>query len=129
MWHYSHELNVVLEEIDRHILFGEEYVRLGHPHTGQTYWMQLGLLQPVDSLEPLSADEEYNRAQQEKQTAVGFLMVLMQRLVTSSTRAIRTSLQRRLQVLDDERWRLHEVSFAASPSLRRLYNILCKVQR
>lgn len=42
----------------------------------------------------------YNRAMKEKQTAVGFLMILMQRLITSSTAAIRTSLERRLTVLD-----------------------------
>ena len=41
----------------------------------------------------------YNRALKEKQTAVGFLMILMQRLVTSSTAAIRTALERRLEVL------------------------------
>jgi SNF2 family DNA or RNA helicase len=42
----------------------------------------------------------YNRAIKEKQTAVGFLMILMQRLITSSIAAIRTSLERRLTVLD-----------------------------
>jgi superfamily II DNA or RNA helicase len=42
----------------------------------------------------------YNRAIKEKQTAVGFLMILMQRLITSSTAAIRTSLERRLAVLE-----------------------------
>jgi len=42
----------------------------------------------------------YNRAVKEKQTAVGFLMILMQRLITSSIAAIRTSLERRLAVLD-----------------------------
>lgn len=44
--------------------------------------------------------EGYNQAQQEKRTAIGFLMILMQRLVTSSTAAIRTALERRLQVLE-----------------------------
>jgi superfamily II DNA or RNA helicase len=43
--------------------------------------------------------EGYNQAMVEKNTAVGFLMILMQRLVTSSTRAIRTALERRLAVL------------------------------
>lgn len=41
----------------------------------------------------------YNQAQREKKAAIGFLMILMQRLVTSSTAAIRTALERRLQVL------------------------------
>ncbi len=43
--------------------------------------------------------EGYNQAMAEKNTAVGFLMILMQRLVTSSTRAIRTALEKRLDVL------------------------------
>ena len=38
----------------------------------------------------------YNQALREKKSYVGFLMILMQRLVTSSTRAIRTTLERRL---------------------------------
>ena len=42
----------------------------------------------------------YNRAIREKRNYIGFLMILMQRLVTSSTRAIRTSLGRRLAVLE-----------------------------
>jgi len=42
----------------------------------------------------------YNRAVKEKKSYIGFLMVLMQRLVTSSTRAIRATLERRLQVLE-----------------------------
>jgi len=43
--------------------------------------------------------EGYNQALKEKKTYIGFLMILFQRLVTSSTRAIRTTLERRLEVL------------------------------
>lgn len=43
--------------------------------------------------------EGYNQALREKNTAIGFLMILMQRLITSSTKAIRTALERRLEVL------------------------------
>jgi superfamily II DNA or RNA helicase len=43
--------------------------------------------------------EGYNQAIKEKKNYVGFLMNLMQRLVTSSTQAIRTTLERRLEVL------------------------------
>ena len=43
--------------------------------------------------------EGYNQAMQEKQQHFCFLMILMQRLVVSSTRAIRTTLERRLDVL------------------------------
>jgi len=41
----------------------------------------------------------YNRAIVERRNHIGFLMVLMQRLVASSTRAIRTTLERRLETL------------------------------
>ncbi|MCA2972179.1 MAG: DEAD/DEAH box helicase [Acidobacteriaceae bacterium] len=41
----------------------------------------------------------YNQAIREKKNYVGFLLILMQRLVTSSTRAIRTTLERRLAML------------------------------
>ncbi len=45
----------------------------------------------------------YNRALAEKRNYIGFLMVLMQRLVSSSTRSIRTTLERRLAVLEESR--------------------------
>jgi SNF2 family DNA or RNA helicase len=41
----------------------------------------------------------YNQAMQEKRSYIGFLMILMQRLVVSSTSAIRTTLQKRLEAL------------------------------
>ena len=44
--------------------------------------------------------EGYNQALQAKQNAIGFLMILMQRLVVSSPAAIRATLQRRLDVLN-----------------------------
>ena len=44
--------------------------------------------------------EGYNQAKKEKNTAIGFLMILMQRLVSSSVCAIRTALERRLAVLE-----------------------------
>ena len=43
--------------------------------------------------------EGYNQAMREKRSYIGFLMILMQRLVVSSTTAIRTTLERRLEVL------------------------------
>jgi len=42
----------------------------------------------------------YNQAMAAKQRHIGFLMILMQRLVTSSTAAIRTTLERRQVLLD-----------------------------
>ena len=44
--------------------------------------------------------EGYNKAIKDKKHHIGFLMILMQRLVVSSTRAIRVSMQRRLEVLE-----------------------------
>jgi len=46
--------------------------------------------------------EGYNQAMREKRSYIGFLMILMQRLVVSSTSAIRTTLERRLEVLGSE---------------------------
>lgn len=41
----------------------------------------------------------YNLARREKKNYIGFLMVLMQRLVTSSTHAIKENLERRIEIL------------------------------
>ncbi len=43
----------------------------------------------------------YNQAMVAKQRHIGFLMILMQRLVTSSTAAIRTTLEKRLALFDE----------------------------
>ena len=45
--------------------------------------------------------EGYNQALRVKKRHIGFLMILMQRLVVSSTRAIRTTLERRLAALKE----------------------------
>ncbi|WP_419593896.1 DEAD/DEAH box helicase [Thiolapillus sp.] len=45
--------------------------------------------------------EGYNQALREKKRHIGFLMILMQRLVVSSTQAIRTTLERRLAALKE----------------------------
>ena len=47
----------------------------------------------------------YNQALREKKRHIGFLMILMQRLVTSSTRAILTTLERREAVLKNNEQR------------------------
>ena len=66
--------------------------------------------------------EGYNQALREKKRHIGFLMILMQRLVVSSTRAIRTTLERRLAFLgasgEGLEARLCDVdsSFAPDPS-------------
>lgn len=45
--------------------------------------------------------EGYNQAIKDRKPHIGFLMVLLQRIVTSSTYAIRCTLERRLNVLED----------------------------
>ncbi|MGV3914236.1 DEAD/DEAH box helicase [Citrobacter braakii] len=47
--------------------------------------------------------EGYNQAQAKQQNAIGFLMILMQRLVSSSSAAIFRTLARRLNVLENKR--------------------------
>jgi superfamily II DNA or RNA helicase len=44
----------------------------------------------------------YNRAVKEKKYYIGFLMVLMQRLVSSSTAAIRDSIEKRISILENQ---------------------------
>ena len=57
--------------------------------------------------------EGYNQAMLEKRTYIGFLMILMQRLVASSTNAIKTALERRLAVLiGDENEQLSQTQFS-----------------
>jgi SNF2 family DNA or RNA helicase len=46
--------------------------------------------------------EGYNQAMRQRRRTIGFLMILMQRLVVSSTAAIRDTLQRRMEVLSAE---------------------------
>lgn len=53
----------------------------------------------------------YNKAYKEKKFYIGFLMVLMQRLVTSSTAAIMYSLKRRIDILESQNARLNSLSF------------------
>lgn len=54
----------------------------------------------------------YNKAIREKKPYVGFLMVLFQRLVSSSTAAIADALERRLQILTTQSDQLHTASIS-----------------
>ncbi len=53
----------------------------------------------------------YNKAFKEKKFYIGFLMVLMQRLVTSSTAAVIDSLEKRISILNTQRAKLTSLSF------------------
>lgn len=52
----------------------------------------------------------YNKAMKEKKYYIGFLMVLMQRLVTSSTAAIKESIEKRIDILESQQARIHTLS-------------------
>ena len=53
----------------------------------------------------------YNKAIRERRNYIGFLMILFQRMVTSSTIAIIDAAQRRLQVLQNESDQLHSGNY------------------
>ncbi len=63
--------------------------------------------------------EGYNQALREKQHYIGFLMILMQRLVTSSTRAIATTLEKRLAILGDDETASHSARTAGGHRMER----------
>lgn len=54
----------------------------------------------------------YNKAIRERRNYIGFLMILFQRMVSSSTVAIIDATQRRLQVLQNESDQLHSGNYA-----------------
>ncbi len=62
--------------------------------------------------------EGYNRALTEKNTSYGFLMILMQRLVTSSTAAISKTLERRVDALNQPEEQLQLFSQAELDELQ-----------
>jgi len=63
----------------------------------------------------------YNEAITDKKQYIGFLMVLMQRLVTSSTAAIETTLRRRLEVLEENTLILKNHNI--SPETKEFYDM------
>ena len=83
-------------DADGNPLFKSRFTQLVPIAWGETQTEQRALYEAVTEY----VRDGYNRALKENQTAIGFLMILMQRLITSSTAAIRTSLERRLAVLD-----------------------------
>lgn len=76
-------------------LFRPRQTRLLSVAWGPRYTLQRSLYDAVSDY----VREGYNAARRDRRLAVGFLLVLMQRLVSSSTRAIREALERRLDVL------------------------------
>jgi len=71
--------------------------------------------------------EGYNKALQEKRNYIGFLMTLMQKLVSSSTRAISETLMKRLEALE-EKEPVTELSIEASePGQQRIDDMLIRL--
>jgi SNF2 family DNA or RNA helicase len=83
-------------DADGNPLFKPRFTRLVPIEWGTAHAEQRALYEAVTEY----VRDGYNRAKKEKQTAVGFLMILMQRLITSSIAAIRTAMERRLAVLE-----------------------------
>ncbi len=59
----------------------------------------------------------YNQAVLEENRAIGFLMILMQRLVVSSTRAIRSTLEKRLAILQNRVTTLERMDQSSFPEM------------
>lgn len=76
-------------------LFKPRRTQLGPVSWGEQHRNQQHLYEAVTEY----VREGYNQAMREKRSYIGFLMILMQRLVVSSTSAIRTTLERRLDAL------------------------------
>lgn len=76
-------------------LFKPRVTKLAPVAWGTQHRLQRVLYEGVSSY----VRDGYNQALKDKKAYVGFLLLLMQRLVTSSTRAIRTTLERRLEAL------------------------------
>ncbi|ACZ19717.1 helicase domain protein [Thermanaerovibrio acidaminovorans DSM 6589] len=77
-------------------LFNPRRTELAPVSWKERHWDQRLLYEAVTEY----VREGYNQAIAEKRSYIGFLMILMQRLVVSSTRAIRTTLERRLEALE-----------------------------
>lgn len=67
--------------------------------------------------------EGYNQAIKEKRTHIGFLLLLMQRLVVSSTCAIKATLKRRLEVLKAESREMTQLQLLTEEELDALEEI------
>lgn len=88
-------------------LFKDRHTQIVEIHWDERHSMQRELYEMVTEY----VRDGYNRAFKEKKFHIGFLMVLMQRLVTSSTAAIKDSLERRIEILESQRAKLSSLSF------------------
>lgn len=88
-------------------LFKDRFTTVVEIHWDEKHSMQKELYERVTGY----VGHGYNKAYKEKKFYIGFLMVLMQRLVTSSTAAIMDSLERRINILKSQNARLSSLSF------------------
>lgn len=88
-------------------LFKNRFTKVVEIHWDKRHSMQEELYEMVTDY----VRNGYNKAYREKKFYIGFLMVLMQRLVTSSTAAIIDSIERRIDILKSQRARLSSLSF------------------
>lgn len=90
------------EAIDNNgdLLFKKRYTNLVELHWDERHSLQLQLYKMVSSYVSKTYDKA--RRNRKKNMCLIFLMIIMQRMVTSSTPAVRQSLERRLKVLLDE---------------------------
>ena len=109
---------------------GKPLFRPRHTHMACVSWEERH--RPQQQLYEAVTDyvrDGYNQALREKKRHIGFLMILMQRLVTSSTRAILTTLERREAVLKGVEARDRQLSLrldaanGADAEIQELYDM------
>ena len=100
------------EAIDNNgnLLFKKRYTHLVELHWDERHSLQRQLYEMVSSYVSKTYDKA--RRNRKKNMCLIFLMIIMQRMVTSSTAAVRQSLERRLHVLLEEETRANTMSEA-----------------
>lgn len=98
------------EAIDNNgnLLFKKRYTHLVELHWDERHSLQRQLYKLVSSY--VSKTYDKTRRNRKKNMCLIFLMIIMQRMVTSSTAAVRQSLERRLRVLLEEETRVNTMS-------------------
>jgi ERCC4-related helicase len=98
------------EAIDNNgnLLFKKRYTHLVELHWDERHSLQRQLYKLVSSYVSKTYDKA--RRNRKKNMCLIFLMIIMQRMVTSSTAAVRQSLERRLRVLLEEETRVNTMS-------------------
>lgn len=98
------------EAIDNNgnLLFKKRYTHLVELHWDERHSLQRQLYELVSSYVSKTYDKA--RRDRKKNMCLIFLMIIMQRMVTSSTAAVRQSLERRLRVLLEEETRVNTMS-------------------